>query len=120
MLHKKCPYSEFFWSAFSPHFPAFGPNTVRYSVFSLNTERYSVFSPNAGKCGKNADQRNSEYGHFLRSETRVSFLFFEILDKENIFELEWFKQNGKILNLHKYQTIIIDKRRSNLRNIHLN
>ena len=27
----------------------------------------SVFSPNAGKCGKNADQNNSEYGHFLRS-----------------------------------------------------
>ena len=27
----------------------------------------SVFSPNAGKCGKNADQNNSEYGQFLRS-----------------------------------------------------
>ena len=27
----------------------------------------SVFSPNAGKCGKNEDQNNSEYGHFLRS-----------------------------------------------------
>ena len=50
-LHKKCQYSELFWSAFFPHFPAFG----------LNTERYSVFSPNAGKCGKNADQNNSEY-----------------------------------------------------------
>ena len=38
------------------HFPAFG----------LNTEIY-VFSPNAAKCGKNADQNNSECGHFLRS-----------------------------------------------------
>ena len=28
----------------------------------------SVFSPNEGKCGKNAEQNNSEYGHFLRSE----------------------------------------------------
>ena len=37
------------------HFPAFG----------LNTERY----PNAGKCGKNADQNNSKYGHFLHSVT---------------------------------------------------
>ena len=27
----------------------------------------SVFSPNAGKCGKNADQNNSEYVHFLCS-----------------------------------------------------
>ena len=28
----------------------------------------SVFSSNAGKCWKNADQNNSKYGHFLRSE----------------------------------------------------
>ena len=41
-----------------PHFAAFG----------LNTETYSVFDPNVGKCGKNADQNNSEYGHFLRSD----------------------------------------------------
>ena len=31
----------------------------------------SVFSPNAGKCWKNADQNNSENGHFLRSELQV-------------------------------------------------
>ena len=49
-LRTKCPYSELFWSAFFPHFPAFRLNT-----------------PNAGTCGKNADQNNSEYGHFLRS-----------------------------------------------------
>ena len=54
---KKCPYSELFWSAFFSHFPAFG----------LNLDRYSVFSLNAGKCGKNVDQNNSEYGYFLRS-----------------------------------------------------
>ena len=30
-------------------------------------EYLSVFSLNVGKCGKNADQNNSEYGHFLRS-----------------------------------------------------
>ena len=29
----------------------------------------SVFSPNAGKCRKNADQINFEYGHFLRSDS---------------------------------------------------
>ena len=28
----------------------------------------SIFSPNAGKCGKNADQNNSEYGHILCSD----------------------------------------------------
>ena len=49
-----------FWSAFSPHFPAFG----------LNMERYSVplrILPNAVKCRKNADQNNPEYGLFLRA-----------------------------------------------------
>ena len=66
-LRKKCPYSEFLWSAFFPHFPAFGLNTEYLSVFRLNTEYLSVFSPNAGKCGENADQKNSEYGHFLCS-----------------------------------------------------
>ena len=29
--------------------------------------RTSVFSPNAGKCGKNAEQNCSEYGLLLRS-----------------------------------------------------
>ena len=50
-LDKKCLYSELFWSAFFPHFPAFGLNT------------------DAGKCGKNADQNTSEYGLFLRSDS---------------------------------------------------
>ena len=31
-----------------------------------STEYPSVFSPNAGKCGKNADQNNFEYGHFSK------------------------------------------------------
>ena len=56
-LGKKCPYSEFFWSAFFQHFPTFG----------LNTLYLSLFSPNPGKCAKNAGQNNSEYGHFLPS-----------------------------------------------------
>ena len=55
-LHKKSPYSEFFWSAFFPDFLAFGQNL-------------SVFSPNAGKSGKSSDQNNSEYGLFLRRVT---------------------------------------------------
>ena len=52
LLREKCPYSEFS----GPHF----------HTFRLNTETYSVnlfFSPNVG----NADQKNSEYDHFLRS-----------------------------------------------------
>ena len=57
-LRKKSSYSELFCSAFFPDFPAFG----------LNTLYLSVFSPNAGKCGKNEEQNNSEYGLFLRRD----------------------------------------------------
>ena len=57
-LRKKCPYSESFWSTLFPHFPAFGLNTESYSVSLLIQCEY-------GKCGKNADQNNSEFGHFL-------------------------------------------------------
>ena len=42
-----------------PHFPAFPRIWTEYYL--------SVFSPNAGKCRKNAEQNNSEYGLFLRS-----------------------------------------------------
>ena len=31
-LRRKCSYSELFWSAFFPYFPAFGLNTERYRV----------------------------------------------------------------------------------------
>ena len=34
---------------------------------NVPTPYLSVFSPNAGKCGKNAGENNSEHGHFLRS-----------------------------------------------------
>ena len=50
--------SELFWSTF---FPAFS------CIRTEHGEILRIFSPNAGKWGKNADQNNSEYGHFLRS-----------------------------------------------------
>ena len=64
-----------------PHFPAFGLNSERYGVSLL----YSV------QMRENADQNNSEYGHFLSSEghtvimlqifkrTKYVFNFFTIL-----------------------------------------
>ena len=48
-LREKCPYSELFLSAFS----------------RIRTEYGEIRS-------KNADQNNSEYGDFLRSENRCS------------------------------------------------
>ena len=40
-----------------------------------NTEYISVFSPNAGKCGKNVFQNNSEYGHFLCSANHANKIY---------------------------------------------
>ena len=47
-LRRKCPYSELFWSAFS-----------RIRILRI--------SPHSVQMRKNADQNNSEYGHFSRS-----------------------------------------------------
>ena len=47
ILRQKCPYSEFFWSLFFPHSDWISP--------------YSVLMQ------ENTEQKNSEYGHFLRS-----------------------------------------------------
>ena len=53
-LRKKCPYSELFWSAFS----------------RIWTEYREILyiSPYSLQIRENADQNNSECGHFLRSD----------------------------------------------------
>ena len=79
---KKCPYSELFWFAFFPDFPAFRLNTL------------SVFSQNVGKCGKNVDQNNSECGHFLRSAKLYPFVLLSYRNSD----VRWtFEHGGKTL-----------------------
>ena len=51
-LHKKCPYSELFWSGFSRIWNEY--------------EEIRRISPYLVRIQENADQNNSEYGHFLR------------------------------------------------------
>ena len=41
-----------------------------FPAFSL-TSYLPEFSPNVGKCGNDADQNNSKYGHILRSVSKV-------------------------------------------------
>ena len=55
-----CVKSVHIRSYSGPHFPAFGLNTERYFV-SLRIQ-YSV------RMRENAEQNNSEYGHFSRCE----------------------------------------------------
>ena len=52
-LREKCPYSELFWSTFSRIRTEYG-EILRISPYSVRMQ-------------ENADQNNSEYGHFLRS-----------------------------------------------------
>ena len=52
-LRKKCPYSEFFW-------------TVFYRIH-IEYGKIPSISPNSVRLRENADQKNSEYGHLLRS-----------------------------------------------------
>ena len=59
-LRKKCPYSELFWLA-------------------LNI---------LSECGKNMDQNNFEYGHFLRSVISIAhFPHFEISPAPDSFKI---------------------------------
>ena len=53
-LREKCPYSELFWSAFSRIRAEYG--------------EILCISPYSIRMRENADQNNSEYGHFLRSD----------------------------------------------------
>ena len=54
ILRKKGPYSDFFWSVF----------------FRIQTEygELQSISPYSVRMRENTDQKNSEYGHFSRSE----------------------------------------------------
>ena len=49
-------------------------NTHIAQCLSSKGNQAMKFSPNAGKCGKNADQNNSEYGLFLRSVIHLNGL----------------------------------------------
>ena len=49
-------------------FPAFSCIWTEYGEIPY----LSVFSPNAEKSGKNTDQNDSEYGHFLRSVSQIN------------------------------------------------
>ena len=53
ILHEKYPYSEFFWSIF--------PRILNQYREILRVSPYSV------RMLENANQKNSEYGHFSRS-----------------------------------------------------
>ena len=62
--HSHCIKSVHIRSYPGPHFPRIFPHS---DWIGRDTQYLSLFSPNAGKCGENADQNNSEYEPYLRS-----------------------------------------------------
>ena len=66
ILREKCLYSELFWSVFS---------RIRTEYGEIRS-----ISPYSVRMWENADQNNSEYGHFLRSVNRAS-LDHKFLDR---------------------------------------
>ena len=75
-LWEKCPYSELFWSAF----------------FGIRTEYVEILriSPYSVRMRENADQNNSEYGHFLtvNDEEFQSNTTYSISLRESVCSLE--------------------------------
>ena len=80
-----------------------------------------VFSPNVGKRGKNADQNNSEYGHFLPSEygnksrllfTDTDSLLYKV-ETENVYDE--FSKNKEMFDFSNYSAksksnaLVVDK-----------
>ena len=75
-LRKKCPYSELFWYAFS---------CIRAEYGEIRS-----ISPYSVQMRENADQYNSEYGHFLRSISPYSVQMWGNAEHADKFYAVWY------------------------------
>ena len=79
-LRKKCSYSELFWSAFFPHFPAIWLNTKRYLILRISP--YSVrMQENAGKMRTKINPNTDTFNAvpLLRQITRIRWLIWDLV-----------------------------------------
>ena len=82
--HQHCVKCFRIRSYFGPHFP----RIFRHSDWIRRDTKYlSVFSPNAGKCGKNVDQNNSGYRHFLRSAKEIESFWINLKVSKSVKNL---------------------------------
>ena len=74
-LLEKCPFSEFYWSVFS----------------RIRTECGKILhiSPYSVQLRENKDQKNSEYGHFLRCDWLLAFFYVCLIHVTWTFDLVW-------------------------------
>ena len=92
-LAKKYPYSDLFWSAFSRSRTEYG-ETLCISSYSVRMQ-------------ENADQNNSEYGHFSRSAS--SWLYNKItvsLPNDSTSNLSYGNNLFKISHTYVYSDIL--------------
>ena len=86
-----CPYSQLFWPTFSPHFPAFGLNTERYTV-SL---RIQYNRENAGKMQAtitpNTDTFYVVWGEKVLESAKST-------DTTTLSLMQWLRQNHSKIN----------------------
>ena len=89
-LRKRCLYLELFWSAFFPHFLAFGLNTERYGVsFRIQSECGKIRE----KCGPKTPNTDTFYAVMLYKDVtsnkkvrpKKSYSWFRKLASEKIF-----------------------------------
>ena len=82
LLRKKCPYSELFWSAFYPNFPAFGLNTERYNCEHLPIDYFKNRSsrPSSGVLRKMCSQNIQQ---IYRRTTMLKCNFNKVAFPEN-------------------------------------
>ena len=71
-LREKCPYSELFWSTFA---------RIRIEYGEI-----LPISPYSVQMRENADQNNSEYGHFSRS-----VVFLDLVRESGFLLMDLFK-----------------------------
>ena len=97
-----------------PHFPALGLNTERYSAFSRISTKYGeilLISPYSIRMRENADQNNSKYGHFLRSNT-LQNSFFEEHSFSEAVQWKCFAKKGSLefpQNLQENSSLFLNR-----------
>ena len=87
-LRKTCPYSEFFWSVFSQ--------------IQIEYQDFLCKSPYLVQMRGNADQKNSEYGHFSRN---VLWATQRFNNKKNHRDKCWFQFSCANLTLIVFSVI---------------
>ena len=91
-MSKRCGYTEFFWSIFSYIRTEYGDLLCKSSCL-IWVQEYK-------------EQKNSEYGHFLRDVSPVKNIEGEFYFQVYFHRIERFHENARGLTLHKIRSFL--------------